>query len=44
MTAGSRTEAREWLQKGANFVTCGGDFTFLRTGAESLLGPRGVRP
>lgn len=43
MTAGTRAEAREWLQKGASFVTYGSDFGFLRSGAETLLGPR-TRP
>lgn len=38
MTAGSMDEARDWLSRGANFVTFGSDFGFLRAGAQHLCG------
>jgi 2-keto-3-deoxy-L-rhamnonate aldolase RhmA len=36
-TTGSRAEAREWLGRGASFVTLGSDFQFLRAGARQIL-------
>jgi 2-keto-3-deoxy-L-rhamnonate aldolase RhmA len=38
MTAGSASEARHWLEKGASFMTFGSDFLFMRAGAKALLG------
>jgi 4-hydroxy-2-oxoheptanedioate aldolase len=38
MTAGAIAEAREWIARGASFVTFGSDFTFLRAGAQMLCG------
>ena len=37
MTAGSIGEVREWHAKGAKFMTLGGDFLFMRAGAEQML-------
>jgi 2-keto-3-deoxy-L-rhamnonate aldolase RhmA len=36
-TTGSRAEAREWIERGASFVTLGSDFQFLRAGARQIL-------
>jgi 4-hydroxy-2-oxoheptanedioate aldolase len=36
MTAASMDDAREWLARGAKFVTFGSDFLFLREGYRSL--------
>lgn len=36
MTTGSVEEAKEWLDRGASFVTYGSDFFFLRSGAQSI--------
>ena len=36
MTAGSQDEAREWIAKGAQFMTFGSDFLFIRAGAPKL--------
>lgn len=40
MTAASMEEARQWLDRGASFVTFGSDFSFLRSGAAGC----GIRP
>jgi 2-keto-3-deoxy-L-rhamnonate aldolase RhmA len=40
MTAGSMEEARSWLDKGAQFVTFGSDFLFMRAGAKHLMSPQ----
>jgi 2-keto-3-deoxy-L-rhamnonate aldolase RhmA len=40
MTAGPMEEGRDWLQRGANFITVGSDFFFMRAGAEHFCGPR----
>ena len=37
MTAGSIGEVREWHAKGAKFMTLGGNFLFMRAGAEQML-------
>ena len=37
MTAGSMDEVRQWHAKGAKFMTVGGDFLFMRAGAEQML-------
>ena len=39
MTSSSIEEAREWLGKGASFMTFGSDFLFIRAGARHLLQP-----
>jgi 4-hydroxy-2-oxoheptanedioate aldolase len=39
MTAGSIQEARLWLDKGAQFMTFGSDFLFMRAGAKHLMHP-----
>lgn len=39
MTAGSIEEARHWLDKGAQFMTFGSDFLFIRAGAHHLMNP-----
>ena len=36
MTAANGTDARQWLERGAQFVTFGSDVSFLRAGAHSL--------
>ena len=38
MTGASMEDARDWLRRGASFTTYGGDFLFLRRGAELLCG------
>jgi 2-keto-3-deoxy-L-rhamnonate aldolase RhmA len=43
MTSGSMQEAREWLGKGAHFMTFGSDFLFLRAGARQMCGDTGAR-
>jgi 4-hydroxy-2-oxoheptanedioate aldolase len=37
MTSSSIGDARDWLQRGASFVTFGSDFGFLRAGIDHLL-------
>jgi 2-keto-3-deoxy-L-rhamnonate aldolase RhmA len=37
MTASSAAEAREWLNKGASFMTFGSDFLLMRAGAKAIL-------
>ncbi|HEV3196260.1 MAG TPA: aldolase/citrate lyase family protein, partial [Bryobacteraceae bacterium] len=39
MTSASIQEAREWLAKGANFMTFGSDFLFMRAGARYMSQP-----
>jgi 2-keto-3-deoxy-L-rhamnonate aldolase RhmA len=36
MTAANGTDARQWLKRGAQFVTFGSDVSFLRAGAQCL--------
>jgi 2-keto-3-deoxy-L-rhamnonate aldolase RhmA len=39
MTSSSMAEAREWFDKGANLMTFGSDFLFMRAGARYLRQP-----
>lgn len=41
MTAASIEDARHWLEKGAQFMTFGSDFLFMRAGAKYLTSPSG---
>ena len=43
MTAGSMEEGRDWIRRGASFVTVGSDFFFLRAGIDHFCGPRTER-
>lgn len=40
MTTMSHDDAKEWLARGASFVTFGSDFVFMRTGAKHLCNRR----
>ena len=39
MTSSSMEEAQHWLAKGAQFMTFGSDFLFMRAGAKAMMNP-----